>query len=82
MTRKRIALSVAVVCIIAGGSLVAQNLSLGIPAAVTVKITPSWHDGLTKCPTEDSLGPCYWDGGENGEGRSFIVTEDQEVVVQ
>lgn len=27
--------------------------------------------GLPKCATEDSDN-CYWDGGENGKGKSFV----------
>jgi hypothetical protein len=29
--------------------------------------------GLPECPTEDSVGPCNWYGGENGEGLKFAA---------
>lgn len=33
------------------------------------------------CKMEDSAGPCYWDAERrgNGEGRSFVVNEDNTV---
>lgn len=78
---KRRFLAVAAVCLLAGGSLAAQNLSLTLPAALTVTITqtPTEH-----CATEDSQGPCIWDADVdgNGHGRSFIVTDTQRVIYQ
>ena len=37
--------------------------------------------GYFPCEREDSVGPCYWDATVrgNGEGRSFVVTDDNEV---
>lgn len=36
---------------------------------------------LTPCATEDSVGPCYWDGETmgNGRGSSFSVDADNNV---
>jgi hypothetical protein len=35
---------------------------------------------MPECATEDqAYGPCYWDGGSNGEGESFWVDEDGNV---
>jgi hypothetical protein len=37
---------------------------------------------LPKCVTEDQDHPdCYWDGGANGRGRTFVVI-DGEVIYQ
>lgn len=33
--------------------------------AIVIAIIPA-------CPTEDSTG-CYWDGGDNGQGHSYIA---------
>lgn len=40
--------------------------------------------GYQPCPTEDSVGPCYWDAHNrgNGIGYSFVVTDDGEVFYQ
>lgn len=34
---------------------------------------------LPACATEDAAGPCYWDADTqgNGEGRSFVVVNDE-----
>ena len=36
--------------------------------------------GYFPCEREDSAGPCYWDASVrgNGQGRSFVVTGDNE----
>jgi len=38
--------------------------------------------GMAPCQTEDAEGPCYWDARVqgNGQGQSFTVTADQEVL--
>ena len=37
--------------------------------------------GYFPCEREDSVGPCYWDAQQrgNGKGRSFVVTDDGEI---
>ena len=37
--------------------------------------------GYVPCESESSPGPCYWDATVrgNGQGRSFVVTDDGEV---
>lgn len=37
--------------------------------------------GYFPCASEDSAGPCYWDASRqgNGQGRSFVITDDNEV---
>lgn len=39
------------------------------------------ESGYFPCETEDAVGPCYWDAAVqgNGQGRSFVVTDDGEV---
>jgi hypothetical protein len=38
----------------------------------------TWTRGYPPCATEDSVGPCYWDAQErgNGVGHSFVVHAD------
>ena len=37
--------------------------------------------GYFPCAHEDAVGPCYWNAEfqGNGQGRSFVVTDDNEV---
>lgn len=52
--------------------------------AVLLLIVASWVialiivDDVPPCPTEDSAG-CYWDGGQNHRGWTFIVDDDGTV---
>ena len=51
------------------------------PAQVSPLIQRAVEMGYMPCEREDSVGPCYWDATSrgNGEGRSFVVTDDGEV---
>ena len=39
------------------------------------------EEGYFPCASEDSVGPCYWDATRAGnrQGKSFVVTDDNEV---
>lgn len=49
--------------------------------AVNPLIERAVEMGYFPCEREDSVGPCYWDASVrgNGQGRSFVVTDDGEV---
>lgn len=51
-----------------------------VGAAYTI-VDKAQEIGYVPCANEDSVGPCYWDAAKrgNGQGTSFIVTDDNEV---
>jgi hypothetical protein len=64
----------AIALVAASGILVGLVTGLSV-TAYGVMSEPT----LPACAEEDSLGPCQWNGGSNGLGRSFVVDADQTV---
>jgi hypothetical protein len=42
---------------------------------------PSAADCVPPCPEEDSVGPCFWDAQERGNGRGLSFTVDSDGTV-
>lgn len=61
-----------------------RDLTICLLAAIIIPLTiPMMFDNdMPPCEYEDSQGPCIWDASErgNGEGTSFIVTIDGEII--
>lgn len=51
------------------------------PPIPTDIVSVAVERGYFPCAHEDSPGPCYWDASVrgNGQGRSFVITDDGEV---
>lgn len=64
--------------IISGLVLLVAVLLAGGIAIGTQWAMASLPDTLAACETEDSDN-CLWDGGDNGQGRSFVVLDDQVI---
>lgn len=73
-TQKRIATAIATILAITAAII-------GVALANSTD-TEDWTRGYEPCATEDSVGPCYWDADTmgNGEGRSFVVEPDGQVI--
>lgn len=64
-------------------SIILTGALLGAAAPVHTPqlIVKAIEMGYVPCAQEDSVGPCYWDATVrgNGKGKSFVVTDDNEV---
>lgn len=66
--------------------MIASILLTGVVLGAYTPATPAivtyaQEHNVPACAHEDSVGPCYWDATTrgNGKGRSFIVTDDNEI---
>lgn len=76
LERLLLALGLALVVVVGVWALVAPE-GPQRPAIVSYAV----ERGYMPCEREDSVGPCYWDATRdgNGRGKSFVVTDDNEV---